>query len=79
MTRLILDPTIRTKLTDLSKQIEVCDEDGRTVGYFLPADIHRELIRAWSESQVSDEELDRRSNEPGGRTLKEIWARLNAK
>lgn len=79
MTRLVLDSAMRSKLIDLDCEVEFCDEAGRTLGYFLPAELHGETLREWAQSEVSEEELERRRNEPGGRTLKEIWARLGAK
>jgi hypothetical protein len=79
MTRVVIDQSIRSKLNDLGGQIDLCDEAGRTVGYFLPADLHHKLILAWAKADVSDEELERRRKEPGGRTLQEIWRDLGAK
>jgi hypothetical protein len=34
------------------------------------------MFYAWLKSHSTDEELDRISREPGGRTLAEIWQRL---
>jgi hypothetical protein len=79
MTRVVIDQSIRSKLNDLGQQIELCDESGRTVGYFLPAELHHKLLRAWAMAEVSDEELERRRKEPGGKTLQEIWRGLGAK
>jgi hypothetical protein len=79
MTRVVIDQSIRAKFNDLAEQIELCDETGRTLGYFVPPEMHRELIRAWAIAEVSDEELERRRQEPGGKTLQEIWRSLGAK
>ncbi|HEV2968994.1 MAG TPA: hypothetical protein VGY55_03325 [Pirellulales bacterium] len=79
MTKVVIDKSIRSTFSNLGEQIELCDETGRTLGYFLPAELHRQLLRAWAETQISDEELERRRNEPGGRTLDEIWSRLKGK
>jgi hypothetical protein len=76
MTKVVIDQSIRSKFSNLGEQIELCDEAGRTLGYFLPAELHRQLLRAWAETQISEEELERRRKEPGGRTLDEIWSRL---
>ncbi len=78
MNKVVLDAALRSALGDLKNQVEVFDEAGDKVGYFVPLDRYRELIVAWSQREVSDEDLERRSKEPGGRTLQEIWARLNA-
>jgi hypothetical protein len=76
MTKLMIDSTLRSKLNGLDQHLELCDEAGRTLGHFLPADLYREMIVAWSKARASDEELDRRMREPGGCSLEEIWHRL---
>jgi hypothetical protein len=75
MNKLVLDPALRLKL-NLETEVEVCDEDGRTIGFFLPAAWHRDLLYSWAKANVSDEELDRARRQPGGRPLSEILARL---
>ena len=75
MGKVVLDSTMRSKLADLRYEIELCDESGTTVGYFVPPEWHRELY-AWANTLVSDEELERAAQEPGGRTLAEIMADL---
>jgi hypothetical protein len=74
--KVILDPELKSKLNGLDRQLEICDETGRTLGHFLPADVYRQLLLAWAEAQVTDEELERRRQEPRGRTLPEIWKSL---
>ena len=76
MARVIADEALRSKLNGLDEQIEVCDEGGRTLGHFVPADLYQKLLYAWLNAQVSDEELERRRQEPRGRTLPEIWKSL---
>lgn len=76
MTKVTVDETLRSRLNGLNEQVVLCDETGRTLGHFLPADVYRELLVAWSEDQISEEELDRRRREPRGRTLSEIWKSL---
>jgi hypothetical protein len=76
MTKLTLDPQLREKLNELQEQIEVCDENGQTVGHFVPKDFYMQLVYAWLNTQVTDEELERAAQEPGGRPLAEIWKSL---
>ena len=76
MNRLVLDDTLRTKLNNLESELELCDESGRTVAHVVPTERYRQLIYAWANAQVTDEELQRASQEPGGRTLPEIWKTL---
>jgi hypothetical protein len=78
MGKVTLDPELRAKLNGLDEQIEVCDESGRTLGHYLPADLYEELFYAAlaAESPHSKEELKRRHRETGGRSLAEIWKSL---
>jgi hypothetical protein len=76
MTKLVVDDALRARLPDLAGPIEFREPSGRTLGHFLPADIYRELILAWANASVTDEELARRRQEPRGRTLAEIWKDL---
>jgi hypothetical protein len=79
MTKVTIDETLRSKLNGLDQQIELCDESGRTLGHYLPANSYRDLLVAWSKARASDQELDRRMVEPGGCSLEEIWDRLGTK
>lgn len=76
MSKLILDPDLRAKLNGLNEQVEVCDEQGTTLGRFVPEEEFLEMLTAWGKAIITDEELERRANAPGGRSLREIWQRL---
>jgi hypothetical protein len=78
MRRLTLDPMLMERLNGLTEHIELCDETGQTVGHFLPTSVYEDLFFAAlaSESPHSKEELRRRYNETGGRSLAEIWKSL---
>ncbi len=70
MTRITLDAATLAKLRDVREMIELCDEAGRIWGHFLPGpprDTNGNII-----VPISEEELDRRSAERGGRPLKDI-------
>ncbi len=75
MTKLVLDRLLREKLRDV-RQAELCDESGRTLGHYLSEEAYRHLVCQWANAQVTDEELERRRQAPGGKTLAQIWARL---
>ena len=77
MTRLILDQATLETLNGLKQAAELCDESGRTIGYFRPA-VDRSLYDR-VQSPISEEELQRRERELGGRTLAEILADLEKK
>jgi len=58
---------------------ELYDASGRPLGHFLSEELYRRLIFDWANAQISDEEIQRRLQAPGGKELSEIWAELNAK
>jgi hypothetical protein len=79
MTKLVADESLRSKLMGLSEEIEICDEQGRTVGHFLPREAYLRLMYEPTEPQITKEEIERRLAEPGGRSLAEIWESLGRK
>jgi len=74
MTKITLDPTTLAKLSGIGHQVEVCDDSGRTLGYFVP--VVSPTAHGRMESPLSKEELDRRAMQRNGRTLAEIMADL---
>jgi hypothetical protein len=74
MTKIILDGASSAKFADVKDRAEVCDEAGRTLGYFLP--VIPPAAYAGIEVPFTEEELQRFEQEPGGRTLAEILADL---
>ena len=74
MTRVIVDPLTCAKLINVQNPLELCDDSGHLLGRFIPAlDPSRQGVL---EPGISDEELDRREREEGGRSLAEILADL---
>jgi hypothetical protein len=73
MKNLVLDDNLRSKIGDLKEGVEVRDEKGRVIGFMLPSSIVYQLIEA---PPMSDEEMERRFAEPGGKTLAEIKQQL---
>ena len=72
MSRIVVDANLPLVLPRLIFPTELCDASGRVLGVFTPATDPSE----WEglEPEISEEELDRRSHEGGGRTLDEIMA-----
>jgi hypothetical protein len=63
MTRVILDAAMRSQLLKgRSESLEICDESGRLIGYFTPVSDSLEEDREMPP--LSDEEIERRLNEP---------------
>ena len=74
MTKITLDSATSAKLSGVDQHVELCDAAGRTLGYFVPVVDPSQYVE--SPCPVSEEELDRREREGGGRTLAEILADL---
>jgi hypothetical protein len=75
VTKVVVDQRLFAKLRSVD-EVELCDESGRSLGHFLSEKLYRRLMCDWANAQITDEELERRRQAPGGRTLEEIWARL---
>lgn len=73
MTQIVLDAALRARLSDLDEQLEFCDEQGRVVGHYLPDQLYRSWLVAWSKQEVSDEEIQHALCEPRGETLDSLW------
>ncbi|MGH7139852.1 MAG: hypothetical protein ACREHD_29285 [Pirellulales bacterium] len=69
MKRIVLDSSALAKFPE-DEIVEICDESGRVVGRFRPA-VYDDPA---AQPQISDEEMERRFAEGGGRTLAEIMA-----
>jgi hypothetical protein len=77
MDKVILDPALREKLNGLDREVELCDETGRTVGHYLPDAVYRKLVLASLKIRLTEEEIEQRRQQKGtGRSLAEIWKRL---
>jgi hypothetical protein len=75
MVKVILDASVLARLNNPDGPVEVCDESGSTVGYFQP--VYSPTGSGEKPmSPFSDEELRRRQQESGGRSLEEILADL---
>lgn len=70
MVRIPIDQAFYSKLGNLGKPLELCDETGRVLGHFIP--VQDRAVYQGVESPASDDELDRRSREDSGRPLAEI-------
>ena len=77
MTKVVLDSDLRKKLNGLREQVEICDEAGETVGHFLPAAAYRDLLKGLAESVFDPQDVALARKQTGGKTLPEIWDRLN--
>jgi hypothetical protein len=73
MAILIADDQLAAKLDRADEPVEICARDGRRLGFFTPAKPGRHQL----EPRISQEELDRRLNEPGkGYSAEEVAAKM---
>lgn len=72
MPRITLDAAVIAQLANLLSPVEICDPDGKVIGIYRP-----KIDLAKYGPQISDEEIQRRLNEPGPRyTTEEVIERL---
>jgi hypothetical protein len=74
MSEVIVDSVTVNKLREFNECVEIRDEAGELIGYFTPR-VDRRLYES-VEVPISEEELHRRDQKRGGRTLAEILADL---
>ena len=79
MNKITLNETGQLNIQNPDCQLQVCDESGRTVGYYLPARWGDELLYSWAKARVSDDERELARQQTGGRSLAEILADLESK
>ena len=74
MTRMIVDPVTEAELSSVRRTMELSNKSGRILGYFVPALDSSD--HAGIEPDITEEELRRREQKGGGRSLTEILADL---
>jgi hypothetical protein len=79
MNRVIVDTMIRSRLDNLDSVMELCDESGAILGYFVPASDQKRALYKWVQESVTDEELHQAFKESGEYTLEEVLAGLKDK
>ena len=73
MMRLSVDAEFEAKLTQAGGPLEICDQAGRTIGFFQPVPPPGTLKEM---SPFSDEDIERLRQQREGRPLSEIWSDL---
>ena len=76
MNRVVVDQATVEKLRGVCDQLELCDAAGNVLGRFFPVVTGTEF--PGMEPQISEEEIQRRLHEGGGRPLADILADLEA-
>lgn len=73
MTKIIVNAEFRAKLAHLKQPVELCDESGRTLGYFRPVPSPEDYDLT---CPFSEEEIRERRKQRTGRPLPDILADL---
>jgi hypothetical protein len=71
----MVDQNVSGQFAAARDRLEICNPDGRLLGYFVPA---RNGYNG-PECPLTEEELDRISRKGGGRPLADILADLDAR
>ncbi len=79
MHRVVVDTTVLSKLDNLRSALELCNEAGVTLGYFLPAADRQRELYDWARGAFSDEEIEVARQQSGGVTTEELLAGLKAR
>lgn len=75
MTRIVVDASLRERLHDLARPLELCDDEGRVLARLMPVYDPEEYGPL--EPPVSEEELDRRERSSEKRyTTEEVLRHL---
>jgi hypothetical protein len=72
MTKIPLDGAALEKLRAIDKRVEICDPDGRIVGYFEPS-IYAGMMLP---PEPTEEELAESENDPVTYSLDEVWEKI---
>lgn len=72
MVRYTLDSETSRRLGAAAQPVELCDDAGRVIGFFLPEGSPRGVPPAGLEVPLGNEEIERRRRSRSGRTLDEI-------
>ena len=74
MSRLIVDSAMRALLNKGTDVVEFCDDAGNVLGHFFPTVDPAQIKNP--EPKITEEEIERRIHQGGGRPLSEIMAEL---
>ena len=75
MQRVQVDPPFRDLLVGANGNLELCDPDGNTLGYFVPCGSDRRVYD-WAKGQMSAEDVQERKREVGNMSTDDVLARL---
>ena len=74
--KVLVEPSVRAKLHNLDSRLELCDQSGNTLGFFVPVSEQQRLLYACAQSEFTDEEIEHAKAELGGLNIAEVLADL---
>jgi hypothetical protein len=79
MVRYTLDSETCRRLGEAMQTVELCDVEGRVIGFFLPEGAPRGVPPAGLQVPLTADEIKRRRENRSGRTLDEILRGLESR
>ena len=76
MQRMVLDSSFRDLLVKAGGHLQLCDDVGQIIGYFVPVSEHDTAVYKWVREQITDDELQRRKEESGALSTADVLSRL---
>lgn len=78
MSKIVIDPDLHRRLHGLNETVAIEDEEGKTLGRFVPEEDYHRMLYAYliKTCPVSEEQIQRIRAEKGGRSLQEILVDL---
>ncbi len=77
MNKIVIDKDLRTRLDNLDTELELCDESGHTLGYFVPTAEANPSLYEWARCEFTEEEIESARKEPGGLNIAEVLEGFN--
>jgi hypothetical protein len=71
-----VDMSMRSQLDNLDSPLELCDESGARLGFFLPSADRQRALYDQARAAFSDEDIERARQQTGGATTEEVLSRL---
>jgi len=82
MMRIAIDNATLLKLHNLDSRLELCNEQGETLGFFVPRQQQGkeyQQIYQWAKTAISDAEVEKSLQETNDSPLVEMLQKLEAK
>lgn len=76
MQRMVIESSFRDLLVKAGNPLELCDDTGQRIGYFVPSGELDRSVYGWVRAQLTDDELQRRKEEAGALSTADVLSRL---